>query len=159
MNEWNKIYKINRELDEIFIKKYNDKDIFKKNCLELIVEISELANETKCFKYWSIKKPSKEKVLEEYADCIIMILSFYTYYNLKLDNIINHVCTKSIIDLFTILFKDASNLINDNKGESIKSIFSNLIYMGKLLKFSDKEIYDACYKKMDIVKNRLESNY
>ena len=30
MNEWNKIYKINRELDEIFIKKYNDKDIFKK---------------------------------------------------------------------------------------------------------------------------------
>ena len=159
MNEWNKIYKINRELDEIFIKKYNDKDIFKKNCLVLIVEISELANETKCFKYWSIKKPSKEKVLEEYADCIIMILSFYTYYNLKLDNIINHVSTKCIIDLFSVLFKEASNLINDNKGESIKSIFSNLIYMGKLLKFSDKEIYDACYKKMDVVKNRLESNY
>ena len=60
------VYKKNNELDDIFISKYSsDKEMFKKNKIELLVEIGELANETKCFKYWSKKEPVRELVLEE----------------------------------------------------------------------------------------------
>lgn len=44
--------------------------------LALLVELSELANETRCFKYWSLKEASaKEVILEEYGDGIHFLLS------------------------------------------------------------------------------------
>ena len=49
---------------------------FEKKGLALIVELAELANETRCFKFWSEKAPSERSViLEEYVDSIHFILS------------------------------------------------------------------------------------
>ena len=49
---------------------------FERRLLALIVEIGELANETRCFKYWSNKGPSaKEVVMDEFADGIHFLLS------------------------------------------------------------------------------------
>ena len=64
---YNDIYNRNKKLDDIFMNKYFniESKYYEKNCLELIVELCELANETKCFKYWTVKKPDKELVLEE----------------------------------------------------------------------------------------------
>ena len=58
------VYQKNKELDEIFINKYSsiDKEMYKKNKIELLVEIGELANETKCFKYWTNKEPNRELI-------------------------------------------------------------------------------------------------
>ena len=51
-----------------------------KNILSLLVEIGELANEVRCFKYWSTKPRSSDKiVLEEYAYVLIMILTLCNY--------------------------------------------------------------------------------
>ena len=161
MEEWNKIFETNKKLDEEFIKKCNcnSEEYYKKNCIELIVEISEFANETKCFKYWSIKSPNKDKVLEEYADAITVVLSFFTTLNVELDNIGNHCETDDVIVLFNELFKDASCMLESGSEELIKRIFSNLIYVGELLNYEKEDIYEACYKKMNIVRERLNSNY
>ena len=57
------VYQRNIELDEIFFNNYgNDNLTFKKNCVELLVELGEFINETKCFKYWSTKEPNKDLV-------------------------------------------------------------------------------------------------
>ena len=62
MNEYRRIYENNKRLDIIFFERYkNTPDFFKKNCIELLVELGEFANETKCFKYWSEKESNKEK--------------------------------------------------------------------------------------------------
>ena len=62
--KWNKVYYNNKKLDEIFIDRYKkDKELFDKNCIELMVEVNEFVNETKVFKYWSVKTPNKEKIL------------------------------------------------------------------------------------------------
>ena len=54
---------------------YNRK-IVKRKMLALLVEIGELANETRCFKYWSNKPASeREVILEEYVDGLHFILS------------------------------------------------------------------------------------
>jgi len=47
-----------------------------KRILALLVELGEFANETRCFKFWSLKGPSpKEVILEEYADGLHFFLS------------------------------------------------------------------------------------
>ena len=81
------VYERNKILDQIFIDKFEkiDKDMYKKNKLELLVEIGELANESKCFKYWSNKPMDMELVKMEYADCIIITLYFFNIMNISLD--------------------------------------------------------------------------
>lgn len=160
MEEWNKIYKINKELDVIFNERYsNDLEYYNKNCIELIVEIAELANATKCFKYWSMKKQNKEEVLEEYADCVMMILSFHTYFNLELEENKIKIDTTNIFEMFNKLFEEASQMMYNGSETLIKEIFNNMLYLGKMLSLKEKEIYDTCYKKMNVVKERLNSDY
>ncbi|HAV20290.1 MAG TPA: dUTPase [Firmicutes bacterium] len=47
-----------------------------KRLLALLVELGEFANETRAFKFWSLKSPSPiEKILDEYADGMHFFLS------------------------------------------------------------------------------------
>ena len=72
-----KLFTMQQALDEyIQSNKQVDEDVFIKKGLALIVELAELANETRCFKFWSEKGPSERSViLEEYVDSIHFILS------------------------------------------------------------------------------------
>lgn len=72
-----KLFTMQRALDEyIQSNKQVDENVFMKKGLALIVELAELANETRCFKFWSEKGPSERSViLEEYVDSIHFILS------------------------------------------------------------------------------------
>ncbi|EON71511.1 dUTP diphosphatase [Lysinibacillus sphaericus] len=71
------LFIMQKELDE-FIEKTQkvEHDVFKEKGLALMVELAELANETRCFKFWSTKGPSaRDVILEEYVDSIHFILS------------------------------------------------------------------------------------
>jgi len=71
------LFTMQKELDH-FIEKTQkiERDVFKEKGLALMVELAELANETRCFKFWSTKGPSaREVILEEYVDSIHFILS------------------------------------------------------------------------------------
>ena len=156
------IYENNKRLDEIFIKKYYDSEpeYFKKNALEFLVELGEFINETKCFKYWSIKKANKDDVLEEYADTITMCLYFFGDLNLSLDNIPAHIVNDNILDVFNYLFIEGSKLMTDEYNEKlVKNIFSNLLYVGKLLDISQDDIIKAIDNKHIIIEERLNSDY
>ncbi|MCG7346060.1 dUTP diphosphatase [Sporosarcina sp. ACRSL] len=71
------LFTMQRELDAYIEKKQSvNKDVFKEKGLALLVELAELANETRCFKFWSTKGPSeREVILEEYVDSIHFLLS------------------------------------------------------------------------------------
>lgn len=156
---WDNIYNENKRLDIIFMTKYKDENkYYEKNCIELIVELSEFANETKCFKYWSMKSMDKEKALEEYADVITMSLSLFTTLNAKLE-IIPHTNTDDILYLFNKLYSNVTKLYENKNKKLVKQIFSDILYLGDLFNFTDAEKYDACYKKMKIVEERLNSDY
>ena len=72
-----KLFTMQRALDQyIQSNKQVTEDVFIRKGLALIVELAELANETRCFKFWSEKGPSERSViLEEYVDSIHFILS------------------------------------------------------------------------------------
>ena len=160
---YNEIYNRNKKLDEIFMNKYLDIEskYYEKNCLELIVELCELANESKCFKYWTVKKPDKELVLEEFADSLMMILYMFNTYNIDKIDFVDIDMSDDILESFNYLIRMCTLLMDkDNIDERfLKEIFTRLIYIGKLLELSDKEIIDACNKKILKQEERLNNGY
>ncbi len=162
ISKWEEIYKYNRTLDEIFIAKYQSpaNDMYAKNCIEFLVEIGEFVNETRCFKYWSIKTPDKALMLEEYADCLTMLLSFYgTFLNTppnfslitysKEDNI-------DIMSLINNLYEDVAKILNNLSLPLLNKIFQMLLILAYSLNLNENEILEALNQKQLKVKERLE---
>lgn len=125
---WNDIYQRNKVLDSHFEQKYFDTEpnYFEKNCLELTVEIAEFANETKCFKYWTVKKPNQEDMLEECADVIMMLLYVYNY--LKVSNIeIEKRESKDILKDINHIFYLSTTLMENCKQEIVNEVFEYVL--------------------------------
>ena len=81
-------------------------EIIRKYKLELLVEFGELANETRCFKFWSKRqKGDKEKVLEEYIDCLFMILYFCNINDVSLNEKFELPEKTDLIDAFLKLYE------------------------------------------------------
>ena len=157
---WNKLYSDNKYLDEIFISKYkNDNKLYQKNCVELMVEIGEFVNETKVFKYWTMKSPNKDKMLEEYADVITMILSFYGIYNLEIKETYNKIEETDILKVIMELYNKSYLFYKESNKDILEEIFNYTLYLGKLLNFNEDEILNAIENKQKIIELRLNSDY
>ncbi len=161
MEKLKKIYERNKELDHIFMKKYEEKEplYFEKNCIEFLVEFGEFVNETKCFKYWSIKKPKMEDVYEELADCITMTLTMYYVLDLEIDTLVEHHKSKNILEVINHIYSQGSKLMTKINETLVKDILSNLFYLADLLELDKEEIYRVLTYKQDKVEERLNSDY
>lgn len=160
ITKWNELYENNKRLDKIFIDKYqSDTKLFEKNCIELLVEISEFINETKVFKYWSVKTPNKDKMLEEYADVITMILSFYGIYNLEIKETYNKIEETDILKVIMELYNKSYMFYKESNKDILEEIFNYTLYLGKLLNFNEDEILNAIENKQKIIELRLNSDY
>lgn len=75
------LLKMQKDLDNtIMFNKFDgcidNRDVLTERFLALQCEVSELANATRCFKYWSNKDSEPiERLLDEYADCLHFLLS------------------------------------------------------------------------------------
>lgn len=162
MKNYNIVYNENKKLDEAFDVLYDNhnEDIVRKNILELLVEISELANETRCFKYWSVKKvDNREEILEEFADCMLMSLYFCNMIELDIENISLEDTESDIIKQFLKLYEISSKLSISLEKDTIIDILINLVNLGKLLNFSEEEIIDGCLKKIKKNHSRFEMGF
>lgn len=160
MNKWNLVYKENIMLDSMFDQKYSDlNDMYNKNCIELLIEFGEFINETKCFKYWTTKKPNIENVYEEAADVICMILYFYNYYNIESVKSSRMHMSNDVIYEINTLYNEMTKLLVKGNSTCTKKIFIRFIHICKLLNMSEEEIVNACYKKININRERLNSDY
>ena len=161
IKELNRIYINNKRLDDIFAHKYekNEPEMFSKNCIELLTELGEFANETKCFKYWSIKEAKKDECLEEYADCITMVLFFSNILDMNLEEIDKHDDINNILEMFNNLFKISTELMDNCNASNVSKLFNNLLYLGKLFNYNEDDIIKACDNKHRKIEERLNSNY
>ena len=161
METLNKLYQRNKELDHIFISKYQEKEprYFEKNCIEFLVEFGEFVNETKCFKYWTIKKPKMEDVYEELADCITMILTMYYVLDLELDSLKEHHTSSDVLEIINYIYSQGTKLMKDINEDLVKDLLSNLFYLAELLNLDKEEIYKILSYKQDKVEERLNSDY
>ncbi len=156
------IYKETKHLDELFALQYDirSQEIIKKYKLELLVEFGELANETRCFKFWSTRQTGdKEKVLEEYIDCLFMILYFCNITNVSLEEEFPVVEEKDIITTFLTLYEYGSDLSKNLERETIKKLLVGILYLASLLDFTLDDLVRETKKKSLIIQERLESDY
>lgn len=161
-NDLKEIYQESKRLDSLFGEQndlFSD-EIIEKNILELLVEFGELANETRCFKYWSIKPMSdKEVILEEYIDCLFMILCFCNMTNVSMDEAFPTATQENIVGTFLTLYKDGFNLKKNLPKETVKQLLVNILYLADLLNFQYKDIKKGVSKKSLIIRKRFKENY
>lgn len=161
MEKLKEIYERNKQLDHIFMEKYEKKEpmYFEKNCIEFLVEFGEFVNETKCFKYWSIKKPNLEDVYEEFADCITMILTMHYVLDLEIDTLNEHHKSDNVLEIINYIYNQGTKLMTKINEDLVRDLLANLFYLSELLGLDKDKIYETLSYKQDKVEERLNSNY
>ncbi|QOR65759.1 dUTP diphosphatase [Cytobacillus suaedae] len=136
-------------------------NLIEKKVLALLVEIGELANETRCFKFWSIKPPSsKDKILEEFVDGVHFILSIGL--DLAYDagfelTIIEEEL--SLVDQFLSIYQRIGQFQVNHTKETYDDLLSEYFNLGRLLGFSTEDIMFAYISKNEINHERQEQGY
>ena len=128
--------------------------------LALIVELGELANETRCFKYWSNKGPSpKEVVMDEYADGLHFLLSLGIPLKVKKFDYELNKNKEDLTNQFHHMYALA-NALNDHYDEA-HYIEAMQYYLNLALSIdmSGIDIIDSYKKKLSVNHKRQETNY
>ena len=136
-------------------------DVFQEKGLALLVELAELANETRCFKFWSTKGPSDRSIiLEEYVDSIHFLLSLGIEKGLdSLEEWPVAELQDDLTGLFIRTFEAIHLFLLDPEMSKYKQLW---VHYGKIadgLGFSYKEIMDAYVEKNDENYKRQQTGY
>lgn len=158
-----KLFQMQEELDLHIEQNHGlqNENLVSKKILALSVELGELANETRCFKFWSLKPPAaKEKILEEYVDGIHFILSLglacgFGYQEIKQGEQISNGLTEQFLQVFDLISKFKTS----NSFPDYESLFQSYISLGELLSFSPQEIELAYIQKNEVNYERQEKGY
>ena len=141
--DFNKLFQLQRNLDQRINaeKSLENESLFSKKILALQVEVSELANETRCFKFWSNKGPSdKHTILEEYVDCLHFILSLGLEKNYEnLDLIIrdeHHDLTEAFLNMYI----DINDFLVCTTKDNYKTLFEDFLSLGRNLGLTSQDI-------------------
>lgn len=159
-----KIFNKQRELDKEIHEKHHVsyRTINRELKLALLVELGELANEIRSFKFWSTKGPSpKSKILEEYVDGLHFITSLCIRYivspKFEVKRFLNkYENPKEITKAFVWLFRKTCNI---NTAWKARYWYMNYLKFGFRLGFSMEEIINAYDKKNAVNHDRQKKNY
>ncbi|PKR79243.1 dUTPase [Halalkalibacillus sediminis] len=161
--KWDELYEMQTELDEKILSNIpqNREDVISEKTLALVVEISELANETRCFKYWSKKGPNKrEVILEEYVDGFHFILSLGLDFNFRFDP--GQYSKKSFTDLteaFHNVYETIYSFKNNPTSKGYQDMMATYLSLGYILDFSEQNIMKAYAEKNQVNHERQHSGY
>ncbi len=131
-----------------------------KRTLALLVEVGELANATRCFKYWSNKNgESHERILDEYADGLHFFLSLGIDINSKKAcyNLTKH--KDNLSEQFLLIYQNISRFMKKSDDLSYQRAFQSFLNLIPLLGFRFSTIEKAYFKKLGENYQRQAHNY
>lgn len=158
-----KLFDLQRELDARIEKEHGleQTDLMDKKIMALLVELGELANETRCFKFWS-KKPAatRDVILEEYVDGIHFILSIGLELGVQGKVTLNPADEfRDIVDQFQQVFASIIDFRKQLNLDNYHKIFNEYILLGRLLGFSPEDIEKAYKMKNEVNHQRQDQGY
>lgn len=159
---WDKLFIMQKQLDSYIENNHQltGRDLFQDKYLALLVELGELANETRCFKFWSNKpKSSSEVILEEYVDGIHFILSLGIVKGLKFESTEVQPSSQTETELFNRVFEQCVAFKNEPNQTNYNRLFVGYLELGLKLGFSEKDIHQAYTKKNEINYERQNQGY
>lgn len=161
--QFSKLFSMQRELDCKIQMQHNlaNENLIEKKVLALLVEIGELANETRCFKFWSLKPASdRETILEEFVDGVHFILSLGIELGLEGElEVKRGHSSDSETDQFLAVFAAVSDFRKKQNKDTYLAVFGEYLYLGELLGFSGEEVERAYVKKNEINHERQKQGY
>lgn len=159
--EFKQLFEMQRALDQFIEEAQNvQKDVFEEKGLALLVELSELANETRCFKFWSTKGPSeREVILEEFVDSIHFMLSLGNMRGFLLTEWPNLPQKRELTPLFIELTQVVLTFINEQTEGSYKALWNNYSVLAYNLGFTVEDILKAYKDKNEKNYERQRSGY
>ncbi|WP_082233637.1 dUTP diphosphatase [Halobacillus massiliensis] len=160
---WTEFYEMQGQLDSHIMKaqQLEGENVVDDKILALLVEIGELANETRCFKFWSAKAASpKPVILEEYVDGLHFILSLgldlgFRYKPEKEESIHPKSPTHSFLEVYTTIndFKQKKN------EKTYHNVFNTYLNLGNSLSLHEEDLKQAYMEKNKVNYQRQEEGY
>jgi len=157
-----KLFEMQRKLDA-FIETNQEirTDVFMEKGLALLVELAELANETRCFKFWSTKGPSERHViLEEYVDSVHFLLS------LGIEKGLDHLeewpigkQSGSLTELFILAQEEILYFLKNPELTPYRKVWELYNAIAEGLGFTNEEIILAYIQKNDKNYERQRNGY
>ncbi|WP_071460332.1 dUTP diphosphatase [Bacillus massilinigeriensis] len=163
---YEKLFGMQRELDHHIEQKHalKEEDLFERKILALLVELGELANETRCFKFWSLK-PSSEKavILEEFVDGIHFMLSLGI--ELGYDGKIRNAAKRkekadiSVTAMFIRLYESILSFNNEKTEDTYWGMLDEYLELAEALGFTEEEMEKAYFEKNEVNYERQRKGY
>lgn len=160
--DWLKLFTMQEQLDTYIQTNHqiNANDLFDKKILALLVEVGELANETRCFKFWSNKVPSEKAViLEEYVDGVHFILSIGIDLGLTKETFVGEPLKGDATALFNLVYEKINQLKKEPTVLNYKELFTTFLRLGEVLGFQEEDIQQAYFEKNKVNFTRQDTNY
>ena len=183
-----KLFQLQKELDDRIEKqhvKVGGEDRLPKKLLALQVELGELANEWRGFKYWSndqvprTEKPIidqracgntianviigyKNPLLEEYVDCLHFILSIGNDLEFQKFDYREWLLGGDVTEMLVEVSKSINSLheiLNRSVVEVYEVLFSRFVKLGEMLGFTWEQIEQAYLEKNKVNHVRQNEGY
>ncbi|HLR79104.1 MAG TPA: dUTP diphosphatase [Bacillota bacterium] len=160
--DWSQLFSMQKQLDTYIEQNHNleQTDLFHEKYVALLVEIGELANETRCFKFWSTKPRSeREAILEEYVDGIHFILSLGIEKGFTYENVERKPVQRTETEQFIHVFRACVTYNDEPNQQNYERLFTNYLMLGDLLGIGEEELQQAYIKKNEINYKRQNEGY
>ena len=135
----------------------------RKRILALLVELGELANETRCFKFWSNKASSeRDVILDEYVDGIHFIVSLGNDLAIDFKSIEyrdTRTIARDLYEEFLCVYQDATDLLADFSETTYLKFLETYMNLGIALGFTFDDVVRGYLKKNAVNHERQSSNY
>ncbi|MED4401158.1 dUTP diphosphatase [Metabacillus fastidiosus] len=160
---FNKLFAMQKELDEKILNqhKLHNENLTSRKILALLVEVGELANETRCFKFWSLKAAAPvETILEEYVDGVHFILSLGLDLDVGNEIELTPLANEhSVNEQFLQVYRAIADFEKNQTKDAYITLFQEYIHLGSVLGFSAEQIEKAYVSKNEINHQRQEQGY
>lgn len=156
-----KFYSLQEKLDNHIFenKNKNRSETLNARILAATIELAEIANEVKSFKFWSNKGMDREKAIEEYVDVLHFLLSIGIDLNHRIEESAFLDVNLDFTDLFLKLFDLFSHLNQNTTKESYEQVMLYFFTLAKKLEISDEIIESEYLRKHEINYERQRNGY
>lgn len=156
------LYQLQAKLDQEIATNHqiNYETTSKKRLLSLIVELGELANETRCFKYWSTRQNGDMlKIMDEYADGMHFFLSLGIPLHVKKMKYEINDSFQNLTDGFLKTYQLVVDLIDNYDEVHYTNAYQSFLNLAFKIGMSVDDIIASYKKKLDVNYSRQKNSY
>ncbi|MDW7670757.1 MAG: dUTP diphosphatase [Bacillota bacterium] len=159
---WKALFDRQQQLDQYIQQNHQleRENLVPRKILAFQVELGELANETRCFKFWSVKEPSPHKViLEEFVDGLHFLMSLGLELNCAFESLEPDSPQENLCDQFQEVYRLTTQFEQQQTRSCYRRLFEGFLSLGRRLNLSEEEVMEAYWWKNCINHQRQQQGY